>query len=99
VGLPRPCLVCGTVTTGSYCDLHQREPDQRRNTTGAQGAMREGSHRLRRQWLALVASGEVSCARCGQTIEQWRRWDLDHLPDGTEHPSHQRSNRSAGAGW
>jgi hypothetical protein len=41
-----------------------------------------------------VAAGGVPCTRCGQPIVG--RFNLDDLPSGELHPSHQTCNRSAG---
>ena len=49
---------------------------------------------LRRQWLPLVESGVVPCARCGDVIQG--AWHLDHLEDGSSRPSHPHCNTVAG---
>jgi hypothetical protein len=60
----------------------------------------------RRGWVAIVNAGGVRCGRgaeCkaaingrGGLIVPGQKWDLDHLPDGTLHPSHSSCNRRAG---
>jgi hypothetical protein len=46
----------------------------------------------------------VSCSRCGQPVQPWDAWDLDHTTpralgggDDTARPAHATCNRSAGA--
>lgn len=55
--------------------------------------------RARASWVSLVATGAVSCARCGWAILPGQAWDLDHAPGKMTYlgPSHRRCNRSAGA--
>lgn len=53
----------------------------------------------RKRWAATVDSGNVTCARCGRSIEPGTAWDLDHAPNGAGYlgPSHARCNRKAGS--
>lgn len=55
--------------------------------------------RLRAQLAPLVATGTVTCWRCGDLIAAGERWDLGHADDGTYRgPEHAgRCNRSAAA--
>jgi hypothetical protein len=59
-----------------------------------------GSHRrVRRRWAPKVRAGKVTCSRCGERIEPWQRWDLDHADDGDPRsylgPAHARCNRAS----
>ena len=62
-----------------------------------------GAHHqhTRQQWAPHVATGQVPCARCGQTIRPGQLWDLGHLDGTGKHaysgPEHRRCNRSAGS--
>jgi hypothetical protein len=53
----------------------------------------------RRQLEPLVATGQVSCCRCGQPIHPSQRWHLDHRDDrrGYLGPSHATCNLRAAA--
>jgi hypothetical protein len=55
---------------------------------------------LRKEWAPLVATGQVTCPRCGWPISPSQAWDLGHDDhDRTVYrgPEHQRCNRAAGA--
>jgi hypothetical protein len=54
---------------------------------------------VRKKYAALVASGEATCARCGQPISPGAQFDLDDADDrnGYLGVSHSRCNRLAGA--
>ena len=84
------------IPTGSRCSgcasAHEVASGRR-----ARKAVRCGAayRRARAAWAQLVAAGGVVCARCGLPIVG--RFDLDHLPSGDLHPSHESCNRSAGA--
>ena len=59
---------------------------------------------LRARWASRLP---VSCARCGQDIQPWQAWELDHVGDphvlrgdatkDTVAPSHMACNRKAGS--
>jgi len=57
------------------------------------------SHQLERaRWAAAVASGEVTCSRCGSPIGPDQEWHLDHHDDrslGYRGASHAICNLSA----
>lgn len=61
--------------------------------------------RLRAHWSPIVATGTVSCRRCGDPIRPDQAWDLGHdhdlilggNPNGRMWPEHAGENRSAGA--
>lgn len=94
----RNCAVCGRPFqpkswNAKFCPLHRGSPDP----TGRYG----WQHQKRRaSWASRVASGEVSCARCGWPIQPGERWDLDHADDGDGYlgPSHVRCNRATAGG-
>lgn len=75
---------------------HHKRPGQ--TTAEGYGAQHK---RLRALWAVQVATGLVSCARCGELIEVGAPFDLGHK-DGTSKreysgPEHRRCNRAAGA--
>jgi hypothetical protein len=53
---------------------------------------------LRRTLTAQVATGTVSCARCGEAILSGEEWDLGHVddagPTAYAGPEHRRCNRA-----
>lgn len=57
--------------------------------------------RIRKIVEPVVASGQATCARCGEVIEPGTPWDLGHLEGGNRNaiagPEHQACNRRAGA--
>lgn len=66
-------------------------------STVARGYGRE--HVLeRRRWVTLVASGTVTCSRCGRLLEPGAAFDLDHADDRSGYigAAHPRCNRAAG---
>lgn len=55
----RPCIVCGTLATGTYCPRHAPKPGSRAWAGGSTRAWRA----LR--WQALQRDGH-RCVRCGK---------------------------------
>jgi len=55
--------------------------------------------RLRREVAPAVASGQARCCRCGERIEPWQDWHLDHADDRRSYlgVAHAECNRRAGA--
>lgn len=53
--------------------------------------------RLRAQWAPQVATGGVTCWRCGHPIGAREPWDLGHDDDPTYYrgPEHAACNRGA----
>jgi hypothetical protein len=51
---------------------------------------------LRARLAPKVAAGVVDCARCGERIDAWESWDLDHRDDGHGYlgASHATCNRA-----
>ena len=91
--MKRPCLDCGQPATGPRCPTHQRQ-QRAKYTTPAHTKGRAG-------WAPLVATGTVTCWRCGTTIPAGEPWDYGHTdPDSgypTRWPEHAHCNRSAAA--
>lgn len=78
-----------------YCTpVHRLRANARSN----RGKARYGhSHQeIRRQLERQVASGIVTCARCGDPIIPGEPWDLDHDDNGGGYlgPSHRACNRA-----
>ena len=94
------CAVPGCpnlVRTGSRCTTHARQQELRRGTRQQRGY--DAAHdRLRADWVPRVATGRVTCARCGNRIHPGTPWDLGHTDDRTAYtgPEHAACNRSAG---
>jgi hypothetical protein len=71
-------------------------PKQGNTTAGGWG----WSHQQERErWKPEVNAGLVNCCRCGQQIDPYSPWDLDHTDDRTGYrgPAHRHCNRRAGA--
>jgi hypothetical protein len=69
-----------------------------RSTTVARGY--GGTHqRTRASWEPIVATGRVTCPRCGELIRPGSPWDLGHSDDRTRYsgPEHAACNRGATA--
>ncbi len=93
----RPCLDCGAPTTSARCTACRRQASRARNAQPHRATRWGADHRTRRRtWEPLVATGTVTCARCGRLIAAGAAWDLDHLDNGTSRPSCATCNRSAG---
>jgi len=58
------------------------------------------AHRLvRKKYASIVEAGNAVCARCGDPIAPYEKWDLDHDDDDPLQrrylgPSHRRCNRA-----
>ena len=99
----RRCANCGRhywPKAGSqrYCSVLCRETHVPRLT----GRSRYGAahQRLRKQLEPAVATGGVSCVRCGQPIEPGESWDLEHSDKNPRMHSgvgHSRCNRATSA--
>ena len=98
----RICAVPGCPTAyadrNTHCPAHRRQADRARGTRQARGY--DASHdKLRAQWAPRVATGTITCWRCGELITAPEPWDLGH--DDTDRrkyrgPEHaNRCNRSA----
>jgi hypothetical protein len=94
------CTVPGCAAlapSGGRCPAHRRITNRDRWTARKAERYDAEHRRWRRWWLRQIQDGaQPLCPRCGAPVsEQW--FDLDHLPDGYEVPSHRHCNRSAGA--
>jgi hypothetical protein len=105
VAWERACRRCGRLTwapNSPYCLEHRPTLEQRMRwaakRTSARGYGAE-HQAVRKKYAALVASGEATCARCGQPISPGAQFDLDHADDraGYLGVSHPRCNRLHGA--
>jgi hypothetical protein len=73
--------------------------NRRRKTTTERG-YGHVHQQVRARVARLVATGTATCTRCGQTIDPWEPWDLDHHDDrrrGWLGAAHRDCNRRAGA--
>lgn len=80
------------------CKTHRSAHEKRRGTRQQRG-YDAGHDRLRAQWAPKVATGSVTCWRCGEPITPTEPWDLGHDDNDRRHyrgPEHaNRCNRSA----
>ena len=101
----RTCPVRGrwfVPRTGSHTWCSPVCRERSRSATRAPGkAARYGwaHQRLRKQVGRAVETGTVPCVRCGELIDPWDDWDLDHSDDGEGYAgaAHAYCNRAAGA--
>lgn len=87
---------CPTPTASSRCPAHTRSRELRRGSRQARGYT-TAHDRERARWTPLVASGNVTCARCRTPIATGEPWHLDHDAARTGYlgPSHTHCNLSA----
>jgi len=78
--MQRPCLTCGTPTTGSRCPAHQRQHERdRRPSTAERGY--GAAHQAARRALAELLP--IACAYgCGTTLYPGSPWVAAHVVDG-----------------
>jgi hypothetical protein len=72
--------------------------DERGRPSAARRGYGRGHGKLRAAWVPLVATGGVTCWRCGQLILKGAEWDLGHDDhDRTRYrgPEHVTCNRAA----
>ena len=74
--MKRPCLTCGTPTTGTYCPTHRKTTTQR----GYGTAHRQARTQLARTLPALCGYG------CGRLLTAESRWVAAHRVDS--HPEY-----------
>lgn len=99
----KPCLGCASLgrwDRSGRCDGCQLAAKRTRERNPRRRAIKraryDSTHRKLREWWRLqVMSGCVRCARCDRWIDAGAAWDLDHLDNGTERPSHASCNRAA----
>ena len=97
----RICAVPGCPTAyadrNTHCPAHRRQADRARGTRQARGYDRDHD-RLRADWAPKVATGAVTCWRCGDPITRGEPWHLGHDDnDRTTYrgPEHELCNLSA----
>lgn len=105
MSISRRCLGCGALGQwgrAGRCDTCAPKDSPRRRAIKA--VRYDATHRrLRKGWLPFVLTGTVRCGRArtgecihtDQHIRLGEAWDLDHLHDGSRHPSHADCNRKA----
>jgi hypothetical protein len=82
---------CPALVTTGRCIAHRRARESARGTRQQRGY--DASHDVeRRRWVPLVATGTVTCWRCGHGIVPGSEWHLGHADDGATHrgPEHAR---------
>jgi hypothetical protein len=97
----RGCRRCGRLTWSPhspYCREHRPPPEVRAQWVTKTRATRgygQAHKAMRERYGALVRSGSVACARCGEPIESGEGVDLDHTDDRARYlgPSHVKCNR------
>ena len=100
----RPCIVCGRLSHGSRCDVHQAEANaylQRRKDTPERLAkkrlMYNTEYRRRR---AEVLATATACHLCKKTFVSGDSIEADHLAPGDPRSAlaaaHRRCNQSRG---
>ena len=100
----RPCLVCGSLSFGSRCDVHQAEANaymQRRKDTPERLAkkrlMYNTDYRRRRK---EVLSNAIECHLCKRPFVSGDEVEADHLLPGNPNSplaaAHRRCNQSRG---
>ena len=100
---PKPCLVCGTITTGaSYCSIHlQQEQDKeklrQRGRKAGRTLYNSGQYRRARAWLKATAT---HCHICKQPFINRDDITADHLLPGDPQspllPAHSLCNSRRG---
>ena len=100
----RPCLVCGGLSYGSRCDVHQAEANaymQRRKDTPERLAKKRllynSEYRQRRK---QVLASAIACHLCKKPFVSGDAIEADHLvpsdPNSPLAAAHRRCNQSRG---
>ena len=100
---PKPCLVCGTITTGaSYCSTHQTQVDEKEKLRQAirkrgRTLYNDPNYRRVRAWLRATAT---HCHLCQQPFIDRNDITADHLIPGDPQspllPAHSLCNSRRG---
>lgn len=95
----RFCRSCRIrIPKGTRCDECARDYEEQRGTKADRGYGRDYQAE-RKRWAPIVATGTVTCWRCGQLITATEPWDQGHDDNdrtvirGPEHA--YRCNRAA----
>lgn len=103
----RTCPVCcGDFATAypqqRYCSGECRDHRRYRLGSGRTNTTTRGYGRehvkVREQWRPIVERGEATCCLCGEPIQPFDLWHLDHTPerDGYRGVAHARCNMRDG---
>jgi hypothetical protein len=96
--IPKPCIVCGTLTTGnSRCEQHRLAGDNARYRRRGPRVHYQGDYRKR---AAQVRATATTCWLCGEGPRPDDPWTADHLmpgnPDSALLPAHRSCNSRRG---
>lgn len=100
----RPCLICGSLSFNSHCDVHaaaiKLQRDQRRDTPERRAkkkALYGGDYRKRR---ASALANATHCHLCNKPFQGYDQVESDHLIPGDPNspllPAHRLCNQQRG---
>ena len=100
----KPCLRCGGLSYGSYCETHQREINQAKEKARDGSRRKENKSRLYnyayRKEAQRVKAEATHCHLCGKPFLEGDKVEADHLIpgliDGPLGAAHARCNQSRG---
>jgi len=97
----RPCITCGTLTRGTYCDTHKPKRDRGPESTkrrGKKALLYGGDYKKKAKLVRITAT---NCHLCGEGGRPGDPWEADHTnPElGSASPllpAHRSCNRKRG---